>query len=128
MRGALLAGIAFSKTHTTACHSISYPITMRYNVPHGLACAFSLDAVSQLNRPAMEDADMLFGVYEKYGGLKQWMNDVYKNVVSLRLRDYGIPLTGIEEIVNDAFTKGRMDNNPVDLTPDQVCRILCNVY
>ena len=31
--GSVLAGIAFSQTHTTACHSISYPITMKYNVP-----------------------------------------------------------------------------------------------
>lgn len=128
MRGALLAGIAFSKTHTTACHSISYPITMHYNVPHGVACAFSLDAVSQINKPIMKDSDMLFDIYKKYGGLKDWMHSVCKDIVSLRLRDYGIPFSGIKKIVSDAFTKGRMDNNPVDLTPEQVYNMLCDVF
>ncbi len=128
MRGALLAGIAFSKTHTTACHSISYPITMLYGVPHGLACAFTLDAVSRINRPAIADSDMLFGTYEKYGGLRSWMDAVCGPVVSLRLRDYGIPLEGLDEITRNTFTKGRMDNNPVDLGPEQIRRILRDIY
>lgn len=128
MRGALLAGIAFSNTHTTACHSISYPITMRYNVPHGLACAFTLDAVSLINRSAMDDSEMLFKVYDKFGGLKHWLDTVCNNIVSLRLRDHGIPLEGIEEIAKEAFTKGRMDNNPVALTPVQVYKMLLTLY
>ncbi|MGF1609633.1 MAG: iron-containing alcohol dehydrogenase PsrA [Kiloniellales bacterium] len=44
-RAALFAGLAFSNTMTTLAHSISYPITLRYNVPHGLACSFSLPMV-----------------------------------------------------------------------------------
>lgn len=34
-RGSMLAGLAFSNTKTTACHSISYPLTMHYGIPHG---------------------------------------------------------------------------------------------
>ena len=32
-----LAGLAFSNTKTAICHSISYPLTMMYNIPHGEA-------------------------------------------------------------------------------------------
>lgn len=32
-RGSLLAGLAFSQTRTTACHSISYPLSFLHNVP-----------------------------------------------------------------------------------------------
>lgn len=38
----LLAGIAISQTRTAIAHSISYPITMKYAIPHGLACSFTL--------------------------------------------------------------------------------------
>lgn len=37
-----LAGIAISQTRTAIAHSISYPLTAHYNIPHGLACSFSL--------------------------------------------------------------------------------------
>lgn len=43
--GALLAGLAFSNTRTALAHSLSYPITLRHGVPHGLACSFSLPLV-----------------------------------------------------------------------------------
>ena len=39
------AGFLISKTKTSILHSISYPLTLRFNMPHGLACAFSLSAV-----------------------------------------------------------------------------------
>ncbi len=127
-RGSVLAGIAFSQTHTTACHSISYPITMTYGVAHGLACAITLDAVSKLNRPATKDADMLFRVYENHGGLKNWLDDVCSGIVSLRLSAFGIPHEAIPAIVKNTFTKGRMDNNPVDLGEAEVLKILNSVY
>jgi len=39
---ALFAGLAISQTRTAIAHSISYPLTIHFNVPHGLACSFSL--------------------------------------------------------------------------------------
>lgn len=44
----LLAGMAISQTRTALAHSISYPLTLHYGVPHGLACSFSLAAVGEL--------------------------------------------------------------------------------
>lgn len=127
-RGALLAGLAFAKTRTTACHSISYPITMQYGVEHGLACALSLDAVSKINREKTVLADELFAVYEKHGGLRKWLDDTCGEIVKLRLGALGVPKDGVDEIVKGTFTKGRMDNNPVDISPEQVKEILLSVY
>jgi phosphonate metabolism-associated iron-containing alcohol dehydrogenase len=42
---ALLAGLAFSNTQTALAHSISYPMTLRHNLPHGIACSFCLPFV-----------------------------------------------------------------------------------
>ena len=41
----LFAGLAFSNTKTALAHSVSYPITLKYSIPHGLACSFSLPMV-----------------------------------------------------------------------------------
>ncbi|WP_130862520.1 phosphonoacetaldehyde reductase [Bacilliculturomica massiliensis] len=127
-RAALLAGMAFAKTRTTACHSISYPITMQYGLEHGLACALSLDAVSKINREKTALADMLFEVFEKHGGMRNWLDATCEGIVELRLSYFGIPKEGIDGIVEGTFTKGRMDNNPVDIKPEQVKEILLSVY
>jgi len=44
-RAALFAGLAFSNTKTAIAHSLSYPITLRHGVPHGIACSFTLPMI-----------------------------------------------------------------------------------
>lgn len=39
------AGMAFSNTKTALAHSISYEMTLRYGLPHGIACSFTLPMV-----------------------------------------------------------------------------------
>lgn len=40
-----LAGLAISKTRTAIAHSISYPMTLEFDIPHGLACSFTLPKI-----------------------------------------------------------------------------------
>ncbi len=42
---ALYAGLAFSNTKTALAHSISYDMTLRFGLPHGIACSFTLPMV-----------------------------------------------------------------------------------
>ena len=46
---ALCSGLAISQTRTALAHSMSYPITAHFGVPHGLACALALPAVLAFN-------------------------------------------------------------------------------
>ncbi|SMF02798.1 alcohol dehydrogenase [Alteromonadaceae bacterium Bs31] len=48
MEASLLAGMAISQTKTAMAHSISYPLTSYFGVPHGLACSFSLSRIITL--------------------------------------------------------------------------------
>lgn len=41
-QASLLAGMSISQTKTAIAHSISYPLTSHFGVPHGLACSFTL--------------------------------------------------------------------------------------
>lgn len=43
-----IAGLAISINRTAIAHSISYPVTLHYGIPHGLACAFTLPQIAQL--------------------------------------------------------------------------------
>jgi hypothetical protein len=52
---ALKAGMAFSNTKTALAHSISYEMTLRFGLPHGIACSFTLPMV--LERAAGRRAD-----------------------------------------------------------------------
>jgi len=46
---ATLAGFAMGTTQTALAHSISYPFTSQFGVPHGLACSFTLAEVARFN-------------------------------------------------------------------------------
>ncbi|MER2492185.1 phosphonoacetaldehyde reductase [Catenovulum sediminis] len=47
-QAALLAGLAISITKTAIAHAISYPLTLHFSMPHGLACGFTLQAILAL--------------------------------------------------------------------------------
>ena len=126
-RASVLAGLAFSQTKTTACHSISYPLTMFYGVPHGIAAAITLDTVGQINKGHFPNDDKLFKLFEDYGGIMNYINSACNGVIDMRLSAFGITEKNISLIVKNAFTGGRMDNNPVDLTEDDVVVILESV-
>ena len=46
---AIPSGLAMGTTQTALAHSISYPFTSRYGLPHGLACAFTLPEIARFN-------------------------------------------------------------------------------
>ncbi|MEL7568736.1 MAG: phosphonoacetaldehyde reductase [Dehalobacterium sp.] len=123
-RASVLAGFAFSQTRTTACHSISYPLTMLYGVPHGLAASITLDAVGKINKGHFTNDNELFSLFKEYGGIRNWINMVSQGVIEMRLSSFGITEKDIPLIVHKAFTGGRMDNNPVDLSREDVDQIL----
>ena len=54
---ALKAGMAFSNTKTALAHSISYEMTLRFGLPHGIACSFTLPMVLERARGKRADRD-----------------------------------------------------------------------
>lgn len=65
----LLAGLAFSQTRTTACHSISYPLTMLFGVPHGFAAALTLESVMLRNLISVPDIETISAIFDVDEGL-----------------------------------------------------------
>ncbi len=129
--GSFLAGLAFSNTRTTACHSISYPLTMKYSIPHGAAVAMLLAPVFRLNMPCIDDSEALLNAYNVKN-----INELDERICSLlqkaackaKLREWGAVESDLDALAAAGITKGRADNNPVDLNLDVVKKVLESIY
>ena len=129
-RGSLIAGLAFSNTRTTACHSISYPLTMRYHIPHGVAVSLLLGPVMELNAPQTPALSALLSAYgiTTPAALRGRVNSILQAAgYPLHLRDWGAVEADFPELIAHSMTKGRADNNPVELTEAVVHNILSTI-
>jgi alcohol dehydrogenase class IV len=140
-----LAGKAINISKTTLPHSISYPITSYFGVPHGVAVFLTLPKVAELNYYVAEDtvqqgiqiADIqesfsilfsLFGV-DRIEGLRERLENVLVALgFKARLRDYGIGREALLFLADNALTKGRSDNNPRKVEREDVLRLLEEIY
>lgn len=124
----ILSGLAFSMTRTTACHSISYPLTMDYGILHGIAAAMTLEKVAEKNSGNYAEEKELLDIFKDYGGIGGFLQSLCHGRVSFFLKDYHVKKTDIPVIAQKSFTLGRMDNNPVELNEEDVREILCQIY
>ena len=122
--GALIAGLSFSITRTTACHAISYPLTMLYNLPHGTAAAMTLDSVMARNEAIVPEIQKIRALFQADGGFARWIKSLTEPICPLRLSAFGIARGDLPEITELCFTAGRMDNNPVAFDRQDVLTIL----
>jgi len=120
----LIAGLAFSITRTTAAHSMSYPLTIYHNIEHGFAVAATLIKVSEYNCTAVPEISSIYSLFGGVDGLKQWFKDISNDLVDIRLSTFGVTEQDLDLIVEKSFTEGRMDNNPVTLSKEEIKDIL----
>lgn len=129
-KGSMLAGLAFSNTRTTACHSISYPLTMQCHIPHGAAVSLLLGPVLELNLPVIEHPEQLLSAFglEKAEQIGTRINAILKAAGHpVQLRQWGASEEMLPDLVAHSMTKGRADNNPVELTETVVYNILKSI-
>ena len=123
------AGLAFSNTKTAAAHSISYPLTIRFDIPHGVASSLSLIPLLEINgKHIKESLDKICHSLEvTYDELIQKIKAIPEGIIPYTLSEWGIQENDLPQLVEESFTKGRMDNNIVDLTQDDVFDILDSI-
>ncbi|MDR2367243.1 MAG: phosphonoacetaldehyde reductase [Deltaproteobacteria bacterium] len=124
--GSLLAGLSFSRTRTTACHSISYPLTSLFGLEHGFAAALTLGQVAEINSRHVDLTEFL-EVFAPHGGVQAWLDRTSEPFLPLRLSSFGISGGDVDGVASKASTQGRMDNNPVALDLEAIRQILSNV-
>ena len=128
--GSFFAGLAFSNTRTTACHSISYPLTMLFNINHGFAAAVTLYEVLNRNWDYLKEKDLFLKAFgaNDLDDIKKWFDNVSADIQKLNLSSFGIKKEKIPDIVKLATTGGRMDNNPINFNENEIEDILNSVY
>jgi len=116
----LFSGIAIDIAKTTIVHSVSYPLTVYFNVPHGLACSFTLPFFIEFNSKVSEDRILdiarILGVYSVDECIRKIEELILKLEVPRRLRELGIQKKDIEIIVQKGFRPDRAINNPRKVT------------
>jgi phosphonate metabolism-associated iron-containing alcohol dehydrogenase len=125
---ALYSGLAINGTKTTACHSISYPMTLKFGIPHGHACALTIPGFIGFNNEAVPDRieriSHWFGVASAEEVAARMTNLMSELGVETRLSKLGIGSDGIEYIIKNGFTPDRVKNNPREVTEDDLRGIL----
>lgn len=92
MLASIYAGLAFSNTQTALAHALSYPLTMRFGTPHGLACSFSLPLLLEC-LPRKSHAFALLSPFKL-----QLLQIFDKLEISILPKDYGLNDEFIDEI------------------------------
>ncbi len=110
---ALKAGMAFSNTKTALAHSISYEMTLRHGLPHGIACSFTLPYVLGLawGRDALRDQTLqrVFGtdLGQAQGRLRAFLHSLE---VKTEFSDYGVTEVEAQEMILYAMQGARGKN------------------
>lgn len=109
---ALKAGMAFSNTRTALAHSISYEMTLRHGLPHGIACSFPLPMVLQRALGQRSDRDVV--LERALGPLDTAPRRLAAFIeglgVKTRFADYGVGDDEAEAMVAHALTGARGRN------------------
>ena len=112
-RAATTAGLAFSNTKTALAHSVSYEMTLKHHLPHGLACSFTLPTVWRMASGVDQERDAVLGqVYGPHernpaSRLEEFLASLG---VSTRFEDYGVHPGEAHAMIEDALEGPRGRN------------------
>ena len=108
----MVAGLAFSNPRTAGCHACSYPLSEDYHLPHGEACAFTLDSFVRINAD-----ERLEELCRKAGlsGCEELAQRIayLKELAGLRRRLSDLGEVDMDKLCHDCAVHVLMNNNPV---------------
>jgi len=139
--GSLYAGLGLANAGVTAVHSLSYPLSGKYGVSHGLANTIMLPRVMAFNLP---------GALEKFVDIAEVMGEIVDDLplreaaylaveavealiedcgVFTTLEELEIPEADFPELAKVAMTVARpLANNPCKMTPEEMVEIYQECY
>ncbi|UCE92480.1 MAG: phosphonoacetaldehyde reductase [Methanobacteriota archaeon] len=128
MQASLMAGMAISQTRTALSHSLSYPLTMEFGIPHGVACSFALPEILGFN--LMSDDGRLERLateigFESVDGLEYRLRELLESSLSPLEPFSSLSCNDLtEDLVNRMYAKGRLENNLRDVDSGDLIQIL----
>ena len=118
----LLAGLAISQNRTALAHAVSYPLTVRFGVPHGLASSFTLPALTEL---VTENEDWLRPEDAVLAGRAAEL--LQEQNLADRLSAYVTPAE-VLALCSEMFTPGRADNFRSPMTESSLKMVMQKIF
>ena len=129
----IVAGVAFSHPRTTGSHACSFPLTNIYGVPHGEACAFTLDYFVKFNAKHADDDGRITAFARDCGfDTPDAMADeiaAMKRRMGMRTNLSQIGCTTDEQIreLTQKSMSMLMKRNPIELTEENIYNMYINL-
>ena len=119
---ALLGGLSFALPKTAGSHACSYPLSEDYHLPHGEACAFTLDSFVLIN------ADERLEELCRRAGLSGTVElaeriRALKRLGGLRTRLADLGEVDLDKLCHDCAVHPLMNNNPVKMDESALRRM-----
>lgn len=125
-QASITAGVAFSHPRTTGSHACSFPLTNLYGVPHGEACAFTLDYFVKFNTDNADENGRI-AAFARECGFKnayEMANEIsaMKKRMGMRSRLSEIGCTSDEQIaeLTEKSMSMLMERNPIALSKQNI--------
>lgn len=122
----IVAGVAFSHPRTTGSHACSFPLTNIYGVPHGEACAFTLDYFLKFNADHADSDGRITALAKDCGFSTPY--EMADEITAMKKR-MGMKTTlseigcvtdeQIEELTKKSMSM-LMKRNPIELTKENI--------
>ncbi len=130
MRASTLAGLAFGNADVAAVHCLSETLGGRFDVPHGLANAILLAAVTRYNLPACADklsvleSSLSDGAGAGAEGVLQAIEDLLRDLEIPPFRYLGIPVEDYPWIAERAVLNGSNPSNSREMGEAEYLEVL----
>lgn len=128
MLASLMAGMAISQTKTALSHSISYPLTLKFGILHGVACSFALPEILEFNSSSDDGrletlaTELGFGTVECLGS--QIGNLLETTLASATTLYEVLERTPTANLLAGMLAKGRVENNMRSVRMDDLDEII----
>lgn len=129
----IVAGVAFSHPRTTGSHACSFPLTNIYGVPHGEACAFTLDYFIKFNAVHADESGRLAQFardcgFETAEAMADEIAAMKKRLgMRTRLSELGCTTDAqIEELTEKSMSM-LMERNPIALNKQNILEMYRNL-
>jgi len=120
---ALVAGIAFHMPRTAIMHACSYPLSNRAHLPHGAACAFTMEASIRLNAPCMDGRMEEFAEACGFVSIDEMIAQITvlkkRGGLPCTLKEAGISPELVETLIKESFHPV-IKNNPKEVTVEDL--------
>ncbi|MDD2229863.1 MAG: iron-containing alcohol dehydrogenase [Candidatus Cloacimonetes bacterium] len=120
MKASLYGGMVIAQSSTTLQHSIGYPLTSEYGVPHGLANAIVMEEIMKLYQPAVKDE-----LNQLFAAINIRKNQFLYWLKSLPFKRQ-VPISDefIERAIPQIMASRNMALNPINVSAADIGRIL----